>query len=131
MKLGPSRTASGSVAASVAGSIALVVSVCVVILWLGCQSQAGMFCQQQSECRVGLVCTKSPGTATPTSYGVCVPARRGTGEPCQRSSECEIGLRCTIEIGIDNGDERHGICEMATDAGAVDMTASDAQSPPG
>ena len=76
-----------------------------------CQAQAGMFCQQQSDCRVGLVCSKPAGTATPTSFGVCEPARRGSGESCLRTADCQTGLRCSIEVGVDNGDDRHGICE--------------------
>jgi hypothetical protein len=97
-------------------------------LLMGCQSPAGMYCQQQSECRVGLICLKPPGTATDTSFGVCAPALRGQGESCLRHDDCQSGLRCSNEAGEDNGDERHGICELdpTIDAGAVvDMGVSD------
>lgn len=124
MKLGPTR----AVVVSIIGLISIGVG---GVFWTGCQAAAGMFCQKQSDCRVGLVCTKSPGTANDTSYGVCVPARRGSGEPCQRSSDCESGLRCSIEAGIDNGDERHGICEPQPDGGAPDLAPTDGLTLPG
>lgn len=111
----------------------LGVSVGIGMAWSGCQAQAGMFCQQQSDCRVGLVCSKPVGTATPTSFGVCEPARRGSGESCLRTADCQAGLRCSTEVGVDNGDERHGICELpeGTSDGGVDAAVSDALMPVG
>jgi hypothetical protein len=80
-----------------------------------------MYCQQQSDCRVGLVCNKPRG-ARAESYGICEPARRGTGEACVRSSECEVGLICSSELGDPSPDERHGIClpVAASDGGVAD-----------
>lgn len=95
--------------------------------WVGCSAQTGMFCQQQSDCRPGLVCNKPPGTSRPDSYGVCEPARRGTGEACLRSSDCGPGLFCSIEIGSESPDERHGIClpSSGPDAGPSDLGAGE------
>lgn len=87
----------------------------------GCSAQAGMYCQQQSDCRVGLVCNKPRG-ARPESYGICEPARRGTGEACLRSSDCEVGLICSSGLGLVGPDERHGICLPGenSDGGSAD-----------
>lgn len=87
----------------------------------GCSAQAGMYCQQQSDCRVGLVCNKPRG-ARPESYGICEPARRGTGEACVRSSDCEVGLICSSELGALSPDERHGLCMPGggSDGGTTD-----------
>lgn len=92
----------------------------------GCSAQAGMYCQQQSDCRVGLVCNKPPG-ARADSYGICEPARRGNGEACVRSSDCEVGLICSSELGTVGPDERHGICLSGerSDGGVLDGAASD------
>lgn len=92
----------------------------------GCSAQTGMYCQQQSDCRIGLVCNKPRG-ARPESYGICEPARRGTGEACVRSSDCEVGLICSSEIGAPSPDERHGLCMPGggSDGGNIDAGASD------
>ncbi len=100
----------------------------VLLGTLSCQAQAGMFCQQQSDCRVGLVCAKSPGVTSANAYGVCQPALHGAGEPCLSSGDCDSGLICSNEIGIFNGDERHGLCQSggtATDGGTTDGSVAD------
>jgi hypothetical protein len=93
----------------------------------GCQSAAGIFCQQQSECSTGLLCSKPPG-ASATSFGVCEPARKGFGELCTYSSECQAGLRCSTELA-GASDQRHGTCQPGpsspTDAGIGDAAAAD------
>jgi hypothetical protein len=86
------------------GGIALITS--------GCGAKAGMACQQQSDCRAGLICSKPPGAA-PNAYGSCEPARRGLGESCLRSTECEIGLACSSARGNPGGDGWYGVCEPA------------------
>jgi len=83
----------------------------LALIW-GCQAQEGMFCQQQSDCNVGLICTKPSGSRNPQGFGLCEPARRGAGETCLRSADCQSGLRCSNEVGMFNGDERHGICQV-------------------
>jgi hypothetical protein len=85
---------------------------------LGCSAQAGMFCLQQSDCRPGLVCNKPPAASRPEHYGICEPARRGSGEICLRSSDCAIGLRCSVELGEEGQDGRHGSCVPASGGGA-------------
>lgn len=93
----------------------------------GCGSKAGMQCQQQSDCRSGLICSKAPGAGA-LAYGVCEPARRGLGESCQRSSECQAGLRCSTERDHVDGDGWFGVCEPApasTDMAAADLSMPD------
>lgn len=92
------------------------------LVWsLSCQAQAGMFCQQQSDCRAGLVCTKPAGQmASSDSSGICEPARRGSGESCLRSADCQSGLVCSNELEIFNGDERHGLCQSPKDVQSPD-----------
>jgi hypothetical protein len=95
-----------------------------------CQEQAGMFCQQQSDCRVGLLCAKPVGASDPDSFGVCAPALRGMGEICLSSADCQPGLMCSNEIGIFNGDERHGICEVLPDVdGGISVDTEDLARP--
>ncbi len=86
----------------------------------GCNSTAGMFCQQNSDCRTGLLCAKSskdggpaPGTdAAAAAFGVCEAARRGLGETCLWSSECQASLFCSNQIGQFLEDLRHGTCQV-------------------
>jgi hypothetical protein len=78
----------------------------------GCGAKAGMACQQQGDCRAGLICSKPPGAA-PNAYGSCEPARRGLGESCVRSSECQTGLACSSARGSVGGDGWYGVCEPA------------------
>lgn len=94
-----------------------------------CQGRAGMFCEKNTDCRVGLTCVK-PTTGSPAElvYGVCEPARRGLGETCLVSAECTPGLRCSNEIGVYSTDDRHGTCENLPDAASpvgVDMAIAD------
>lgn len=84
----------------------------VALITSGCGAKAGMACQQQSDCRAGLVCSKPPGAA-PNAYGSCEPARRGLGEACLRSAECEPGLACSSARGNPGGDGWYGVCEPA------------------
>ena len=88
-----------------------------------------MQCQQQSDCRSGLICSKAPG-ASVLAFGVCEPARRGLGESCQRSSECISGLRCSSELGHVDGDGWFGSCEPAPDMATADLSTPDLL-PPG
>ncbi|MFO0573608.1 MAG: hypothetical protein U1A78_06405 [Polyangia bacterium] len=90
----------------------------------GCGSKAGMQCQQQSDCRSGLVCSKAPG-ASVLAFGICEPARRGLGESCQRSIECQAGLRCSTERGHVPGDGWFGVCEPAPDMATADLSMPD------
>lgn len=102
------------------GSAALVLRRSAEVLLLtaalfgasGCGAKAGMACQQQSDCRAGLVCSKPPGAA-PNAYGSCEPARRGLGESCLRSAECQDGLACSSARGNPGGDGWYGVCEPA------------------
>lgn len=84
----------------------------VVLIAAGCGAKAGMACQQQSDCRAGLICSKPPGAA-PNAYGSCEPARRGLGESCLRSADCEPGLACSSARGNPGGDGWYGVCEPA------------------
>lgn len=94
----------------------------LALLLCACTNRAGMPCQQQSDCRSGLVCSFPPvDAATPPgapTYGVCQPALRGDGETCLYSSECQTGLLCSNELGVFSGDRRHGFCQaQPADAG--------------
>lgn len=108
-----------------------VVGLGSLVAWgWGCGAQAGMFCLQQSDCRPGLVCNKSPGASRSEHYGICEPARRASGEICQRSSDCVAGLQCSIELAGElageRSDERHGICIPSTQMdGGSDDAGSD------
>jgi hypothetical protein len=93
-----------------------------LLSYIACQAQAGMFCQKQSDCSIGLVCNKSPSANSPSSFGVCEPALRGQGETCLRTADCQTGLVCSNELGMFNTDQRHGICQ----AGASDLSAPSA-----
>lgn len=99
----------------------------VGIVYTNCQAQAGMFCLNQSDCSGGLLCEKPPGMSSETTFGICQPARRGSGEPCLGTADCQSTLICSNELGMFNGDERHGICQSRAalqDAGLpVDMDA--------
>lgn len=93
---------------------------------IGCQGRAGMFCEKNTDCRVGLTCVK-PTTAPDSAYGVCEPALRGLGETCLTSAECTPLLRCSNEAGIYSTDDRHGTCQNLPDAATpviVDMAPS-------
>ena len=100
------------------------------LLWAvlaGCEARSGMFCEDQSDCRVGLMCSMArmlpdAGPSGSPRFGVCVPARRGAGEVCLSSGECEIQLRCSNEIGQLTSDGQHGTCiARPADAGASDL----------
>jgi hypothetical protein len=95
----------------------------------GCQSPSGLFCQQQSDCSSGLVCSKPPGVSA-TSYGVCSPARRGLGEICVYNSDCDEGLRCASD-SVSPNDLRHGICQPtgSSDGGLGDAGLGDLSRP--
>lgn len=89
-----------------------------------------MYCQEQAECRAGLVCRKPAhgpdgGPLDRRAYGICVPALLGRGEVCLRSDECEEGLRCSSEVGEFSDDERHGLCQPrpTLDAAARDLAS--------
>ena len=96
----------------------------------GCEARSGMFCEDASDCRVGLMCSMAKmlpdaGPAGSPRFGVCVPARRGAGEVCLSSGECEIQLRCSNEVGQVTSDGQHGTCiARPLDAGAGDLAAN-------
>lgn len=93
-----------------------------VISLCSCAATAGMSCQQDDDCRVGLVCSRPKAAAG--SFGVCEPARRGLGETCLWSSECQAPLFCSNEIGRFTADQRHGTCQPRPDAGTHPADAS-------
>ena len=111
--------------------------VAAVLGGTGCLSSAGMYCQEQAECRAGLVCQKPSrvgdgGAPGLSAYGVCVPALLGRGEICLSSDECDDGLRCSNTVGVFTEDERHGLCQSAPSAdasAAVPDAATDASTP--
>lgn len=102
-----------------------------LVLAAGCSARAGMFCQQDSDCRTGLICVKPVPTGATSdggSFGICEPARRGQGEVCLWGSECQMPLVCSNTLGQYTGDGRHGRCLMpppAPDAAdpAADLAA--------
>ncbi|MDW8284410.1 MAG: hypothetical protein RMK29_22110, partial [Myxococcales bacterium] len=56
-----------------------------LVLAAGCSARAGMFCQQDSDCRTGLICVRPAldgAVADGGGFGICEPARRGQGEVC-------------------------------------------------
>jgi hypothetical protein len=98
----------------------------------GCTGREGMFCQEDRDCRAGLLCARSTpeGGADMSIYGICEPARRGLGTPCLRVSECSPGLRCSNEWGHFLADGRQGTCQPAPDAApgnAADASLPDAR----
>lgn len=101
----------------------------------GCTGREGMFCQEDRDCRAGLLCARPTpeGGADMSIYGVCEPARRGLGTPCLRTSECTPGLRCSNEWGHFLTDGRQGTCQSAPDAGpgasGADLRPADAGLP--
>lgn len=119
----------GSVVGVVLGRLPRVLGA-LGLLWAvlaGCEARSGMFCEDQSDCRVGLICSMAKmlpdaGPSGSPRFGVCVPARRGAGEVCLSSGECEIQLRCSNEVGQLTSDGQHGTCiARPPDAGAGDL----------
>jgi hypothetical protein len=92
----------------------------LVLVASGCSARAGMFCQETSDCRTGLICVKPPPRdgGPPPQFGICEPGRRGQGEVCFWSSECQPGLFCSNQAGRFTEDGRHGRCEAAPDLAA-------------
>ena len=109
------------------GPIAAAALVLTFALGLGggCQSRAGVPCQDQSECTPGLLCTKPPN-AGPQGFGICEPGLKGLGERCVRSAECSDGLVCSTDLGEPSDDGWHGACQVGSlpDAGASDLSAA-------
>jgi hypothetical protein len=99
-------------------------------LFLACASSAGMYCQQDADCKSGLICVKPPpdavtngatdGGGSNAGYGICQPALRGLGQTCLWTTECQPPLFCSNEIGDYLADDRHGTCQPRPPA-ALDM----------
>lgn len=89
-----------------------------------CRSSAGMYCQDQADCRAGLTCSKPRTDGGAAAYGVCITALLGTGQVCLRSDECDVGLRCSTAVGVFVGDDYHGRCEAQPDLAPPPRDAS-------